>query len=159
MERKKLNRSVGILAGFGLLYYAVLRGVNAIAVGVRGYQFAGLNLTEHEVSVRLFFYIKNPLLVGVKLKGIYGDVYMQGIKVGYINSAYDYFLSGRRTHIVPVTVTCDITSLGEAVALNIQSGDIKTLTVAFDGSIVVGKNGNVSLPVQRTMDWREIQKW
>ena len=152
-----MNRTVKILAGCGLLYYAVLRGVNALTVGVRGCQLAGLDLVSNTVQIRLFFYIKNPLFVGIKLRGIVGDVYMHGMKVGYVNSSYDYYLSGRKTHIIPVTVSCDIASLGEAVITNIQTGNIQTLTVAFDGTIAVGNNG-VKLPLQKTIDWNDITK-
>lgn len=110
------------------------------------------------MQVKLFFYIKNPLLIGVKLRAIVGDVYMQGMKVGYVNSSYDYFLSGCKTHVIPVTVTCGIAQLGEAMIANIQSGNIQTLTVSFDGYITAGKNG-VTIPVQKTLNWKEIQKW
>lgn len=153
-----LNKTVKILAGFGLLYYTVLRGVNAITVGIRGAQFVGVDLAKKEVQVKLFFYIKNPLLIGVKLRAITGDVYMQGMKVGYVNSSYDYFLSGGKTQTVPVTVICNIASLSEAMIANIQSGNIQTLTIAFDGYITAGKNG-VALPIQKTIGWNEIKKW
>lgn len=151
------NKTVRIIAGIGLLYYSVLRGVSALAVGIRGYQFAGLDFSENTLRVKLFFAIKNPLLVGVKLRGIVGDVYMQGIKVGEVNSEYNYFLSGCKTHIVPITVTCNISSLGEAVIANIQTGNINTLTIAFDGYASVGNNG-VTLPVQTTLNWEDLKK-
>lgn len=154
-----MNKTVGIIAGLGLLYYTVLRGASALTIGIRGYQLSGVDLVNKTVQVRLNFYIKNPLFVGIKLRGIVGDVYMQGMKVGSINSSYDYFLSGGgKVHSVPVTVTCSMASLGEAMIANIQSGNVQTLTVAFDGSIRIGKNG-VAIPIQKTLDWREIQKW
>lgn len=153
-----MNKTGKILLVCGLLYYTIARGVNALDISIRGAQFGGLDLTKKEVQVKLFFYIKNPLLIGIKLRGITGDVYMQGLKVGYVNSSYDYFLSGGRTQTVPVTVTCNIASLSEAMIANIQSGNIQTLTVAFDGYITAGKNG-VALPIQKTIGWNEIKKW
>lgn len=153
-----MKKTARIMAGLGLLYIAVLRGASALAVGIRGYQIEGVDLSNGEVRIKLFFYIKNPLLIGVKLQGITGDVYMQSMKVGYVNSSYDYYLSGAKTHVVPVTVVCDIRSLGEAAVANIQSGNIQTLTVAFDGSIVVGSKGIVTIPIQKTLTWEDLRK-
>lgn len=150
-----MERWLKICAAFGLGWWAVLRGINALVVGVKSWQFKGLDLSNGIVDFTINFVIKNPLIVGLTLKRISGDLYIQGQKVGYINSVYDYFLSGGHTHQIPVGIRIKISQLGSAVIANIQTGDIKSLTIAFDGQITVGSAG-VSLPIQWSTDWNEL---
>ena len=124
-------------------------------VAVRDYSFRGLSLTDGTVSLNLNFLIKNPLFVGLTLKGIAGDVYAQGQKVGYINTTIDYYLSGGHTHVVPVVVNLNMSSVGQAALLNIQSGDISTLTIAFDGKIYIGSY-SIGIPVQITLNYEDL---
>lgn len=106
-------------------------------------------------NLNLNLSIKNPLLVGITIKGIQGDVYAQGEKVGTINTTYDYYLAGGKTHILPVVVKLDLSSIGTAALLNIQSGDIRTLTIAFDGKLYAGK-GYVGIPLKFTFDYDDL---
>ena len=149
------DRWLKIGAAVGLLWWGVLRGINALMIGVKSWQFRGLDLTNGIVDFNINFLIKNPLIVGLTLNKIYGDLYIQGQKVGYVNSAYDYFLAGGRTHQIPVGIRIKIGQLGSAVIANIQSGDIKSLTIAFDGKILIGSAG-VPLPIHWSTDWNEL---
>lgn len=141
--------------GIGLLWYGVLRGAKGLIVKVRDFTFRSVNLTDGTVSLNLNFLIKNPLMVGLTLKGIAGDVYVQGQKVGDVNTTLEYYLSGWHTHIVPVIVNLDLENVGQAALLNIQSGDIRTLTIAFDGTLYVGKYG-VGVPVQMNLNYEDL---
>ena len=152
METKQVLK-IGFGAAF--LWYGILRGAKALMVGVRDFSFRGLNMTDGTVSLNLNFLIKNPLLVGLKLKGIRGEVYAQGQQVGYINTTIDYYLSGGHTHVVPVVVNLQVAELGQAVMLNIQSGDIRTLTIAFAGKIYVGSQ-NIGVPVDITLNYEDL---
>lgn len=146
-----------IVIGLGLLYYGVLRGAKSLIVKVKNYSFAGLDVASGTVQLYLNLMIKNPLLVGVQIKGATGDVYVQGYKVGYVNMSYDYYLAGGHTHILPVVVNLLMGDVAQGALLNIQSGDIRNLTVAFDGKIYAGKY-SVGIPVQFELDYNDFVK-
>ena len=148
---------VKIGIGAALLWYGVLRGAKGLIVKVRDFSFRSVNLTDGTVSLNLNFLIKNPLLVGLTLKGIAGDVYAQGQKVGTINTTIEYYLSGWHTHIVPVVVNLNMASLGQSALLNIQSGDVRTLTIAFNGKLYVGSYG-VGVPVELNLNYDDLTR-
>ena len=146
-----------ILFGLGLLYYGVLRGAKSLIVKVKSYSFAGLDIANGTVQLYLNLLIKNPLVVGVQIKGAIGDVYVQGHKVGYVNMSYDYYLAGGHTHILPVVVNLSMGDVAQGALLNIQSGDIRNLTIAFDGKVYAGKN-MIGIPVQFELDYNDFTK-
>ena len=150
-----MDRWAKIGAGVLLLWYGVLRGAKALQVGLQSYSFSGIDLTNGTVSLTLNIYVKNPLLVGVTLKAVQGDVYVQGEKVGYVNTAIDYYLSGGRTHILPIVVNLTFAGAAKGLIANIQSGDIHTLTMTFDGKVFVG-NYNVGVPVKIDLDYNDL---
>lgn len=141
--------------GLGLLWYGVLRGAKALVVRVQSYSFRTLSLTDGTVSLNLNLLVKNPLFVGVTIKGITGEVYAQGQKIGYVNTNLDYFLGGAKAHIIPVVVNLQFTDVMRAALLNVQSGDVRTLTVAFDGKLFVGQK-NIGIPLQFEFDYKDI---
>ena len=146
---------VKIGLGVALLWYGVLRGANGLLIKVKDYAFQAVDLTNGKITLRLNLYIKNPLLVGLTIKGIDGKVYAQGMQVGTVNTTYNYYLAGGHSHILPVLVDLDISQMGQAAWANIQSGDIRTLTVAFDGHVYVG-GANVPVPVQFELDYNGL---
>lgn len=150
-------RVAKIVGGAALLWYGVLRGAQGLICKVQDYAFRGIDFDSGTVSIDLRFIVKNPLFVGLTLKGIQGDVYIQGQKAGYINTKLDYYLSGGHTHIIPVIVNLSISGLGSALVANIQSGDIRTLTIDFDGKLFVG-NMNVGVPVQISKTYDDLTK-
>ena len=152
MEIKTIAK-IGL--GLGLLWYGVLRGAKGLIVRIKDYSFRSIDVVSQTVSLNLNLLIKNPLFVGVTIKGIVGDVYAQGIKVGKVNTTYDYYIAGGRTHILPVVVNLNMTDVGQAAMLNIQSGDISTLTVAFDGKLMVG---NIGIPLQFDLNYNDLIK-
>ena len=154
MDTRKI---VKIGLGLGLLWFAVLRGAKGLVVRVSSYSFRSVSLVNNTVSLNLNLLIKNPLLVGLTIKGVVGDVFVQGLKVGSVNTTYDYYIAGGRTHILPVIVDLDMSSVGEAAMLNIQSGDVHTLTIAFNGKLMVGEYG-VSVPLQLELDYNDLVK-
>lgn len=141
--------------GCALLYYAVLRGARGLVIKVQSWSFRNIDLDAQTVSLNINMLIKNPLLVGLTIKGVKGDVYMQGLKVGYVNTTFNYYLAGGHTHVLPVIVNLGIGDLGQAIWQNIQSGNINTLTVAFDGKVYVG-DVNVPVPVQVELDYKSL---
>lgn len=144
-----------IAIGFGMLWYGVLRGAKSLIIKVRSYSFAGIDIESGTVSMYLNLLIKNPLVVGVPIKGVIGDVYIQGYKAGYVNMSYDYYIAGGHTHILPVVVNLNMGDVLHSALLNIQSGDIRTLTIEFNGKVYAGKY-NIPLPVQFELDYNDF---
>lgn len=150
-----MNELAKILGGAALLWWGVLRGASALVVGIKSWAFRGLDLTTGTVDITLNFLIKNPLIVGLTLKGIQGDVYVQGQNVGTVAMNYDYYLSGGHTHQIPVIVRLNMANVGQAALLNIQSGDVRTLTLAFDGKLLIGSAG-VPVPINVSYNWEDL---
>lgn len=152
MDTKVLKIALGLTA----LYYAVLRGANAVLAGIKGYDLVGVSVADKTIKIRLNFWIKNPLFVGLRLKGVYGKVFIQGVECGEVNSTYNYYIAGRQAYNVPVTVSLSMSGLAEATIRNIETGNINTLTISFDGSVGVGSDHVVSIPVQKTVTYNEL---
>lgn len=152
-----MEKALKIIGGISLIWFGVLRGASAMVVGIRSWVLNRISTVDGEMNITLNFIIKNPLFVGLTLRGIKGDVYIQGISVGSIDHAMNYYLSGGHTHVIPVGVDLDLRDLGQAAILNIQSGDVKTLTVAFAGKLFVGAH-NVGVPVEVTLDWDDLTR-
>ena len=143
--------------GAALLWYGILRGAKALAVNVHSYTFRSLDIANDTVSFDLNISIKNPLLVGITVSGIEGDIYVQGVKAGYVNMQFNYYISGGRTHILPIVVNLKLSSLSQAAIQNIQSGDLQTLTVSFNGKLYVGSYG-VAIPIQLDYNYNDLVK-
>ena len=146
----EISRLAKIGLGIGLLWLGVLRGAKGLVVRMKDYSFAGFN-EDGTVRLILNLFVKNPLLVGLKIKGVRGDVYAQGYKVGYVDTAYDYYLAGGKTHVLPVYVNLDIAEAWAAV----WNGGLSVMTVAFDGKIYVG-NWSVGVPLQFEMEYKGV---
>ena len=155
MEQKTIHKILTYTAIGGLLWYGVLRGVKGLVVAYKGYSFNSVDLANGVVNMNLNIQISNPLFVGMTLKGIIGDVYAQGHQVGYVNQQFNYYLAGRKTHIIPVRVSINISEVGNAALLNIQSGDIRTLSIAFDGKLLVG-NYSIGVPLRFELDYNDL---
>ena len=150
-----MNRLGKIIIGGALLWYGVLRGARGLVVKVRDYTFSGLSLTDNTMQLTLNLLIKNPLLVGVTIKGVTGEVYAQGFRIGGVNTTYNYYIAGGKTHILPVVVNLNMSDVLHAGLMNIQSGDVRTLTIAFDGYIMAGKY-NIKVPLQFELDYNDL---
>ena len=152
-----MEKTLKIIAGAALIWFGVLRGASAMVVGIRSWVLKRIDAIAGEMTVVLNFMIKNPLFVGLTLKGVEGSIYIQGKKVGTIDHPMDYYLSGGHTHVIPVSVDLDLHDLGQAAILNIQSGDVRTLTVAFTGKLFVGAH-SVGVPVEVSLNWNDLTR-
>lgn len=150
-----MNTWTKIGLGLAAAWYFLWRGANALFVKVRDWSFKSVSVANLTVDLNLNFIVKNPLLVPMTLKGIVGDVYIQGLKVGGVNDTFNYVLGGLKTSVIPITVKLDMQELGTAVLANIQSGNIQSLTVGFNGKIyVVGDE--IGVPVQVMLNYGEL---
>lgn len=152
-----MNNTAKILGGLALLWYGVFRGASAMIVNIKSFMIRSIDVANRTMDITLNFLIKNPLFVGLTLNRLKGNVYIQGVNVGEIDTELNYHLSGGYTHIVPVAVHLGLSELGQAAILNIQSGDIRTITIAFAGHLYVGRY-NVAVPVEMTLNWNDLTK-
>lgn len=150
-----MKRLVEIGLGLGLLWYGVLRGAKGLVVRIKNYTFRSVDISNMTVSLNLNLLVKNPLLIGLTIKNVQGDVYVQGHNVGYVNTVLNYYIAGGKTHVLPVVVNLNMASVGQAALLNIQSGDIRTLTIAFNGKMYVSKY-NAPVPLQFELDYNDL---
>lgn len=151
-------KTIGRIGAAAFLYFGILRGATALYFGIKDYFFRSISLTNQMAEFVVTFTIHNPLFVGLTLKSVAGDIYIQGIKCGTINQSYDYFLPGRKTWNISIPVQIDLKQLTSAVIQNISTGDINTLTIAFDGYAFIGGSGLVRIPFQKTITWDDLQK-
>lgn len=150
-----VERIVKIAAGVTILWYAVLRGAKALVVMLKGWQLINVNISDLTATMVMRFVIKNPLVIGIKLKGIIGDVYVHGKKVGSIEHYYDYYLSGVKSHVVPVETKIYGDVLGAAMLQNLQASIANDIEIAFVGKILVGDYG-LSIPVRIERNWGDM---
>ena len=146
---------VKIGLGLGVAYLAYRVAVKGLVVGVSKILFKGLDLTNMTAQIQLNVSVRNPLPFGVKVNNITGNVYAQGVNVGYINTTFDYFLAAERTHVLPVIINLTGKGLGEALWKNIQTGDIQTLVIDFVGQLHVTKL-NISVPIELSFDYKDL---
>lgn len=150
-----IERLVKIGIGLGFLWYGVRMAAKGLIVKVKDYKFSGYDAQSGSLLLTLNLMLKNPLAIGLTIKGVVGEVYAQGFRIGGVNTTYNYYIAGGKTHILPVIVNLNLGDVLQAGWQNIQSGDIKTLTVAFNGKILIGKY-NVSVPLQFELDYNDI---
>ena len=151
----KINKIGRIVLGCTLLWYGVLRGAKALVVMLKGWQLVNVNIADMTATMLLRFVIKNPLVIGIKLKGIIGDVYVHGQKIGTIEHYYDYYLSGMKAHVIPVETTIYGDVLGVTMLQNLQASIANDVEFAFVGKILVGDYG-LSIPVRIERNWGDI---
>ena len=151
-----------IFAGVALFITQVLRGIQALRITLDGYSFDSVSLSDGTVGMYLYFKIVNPLWVGITLKEISGeltavsDQTQQPEIIGTVYNRYNYFIRGNATHQVRAKIKVNAQSVIAATMQNVASGDINNLLLTFSGKLVFGGTKEVSLPIKRTMTFREL---
>lgn len=141
--------------GIGALWLAFRIAAKGLVVGVSKVLLKGIDISQGVAQVQLNVSVRNPLPVGVKVKDITGNVYANGVQIGYVNTVFDYLLGGERTHILPVIVNLTADGMGQALWNNIQTGNINNLVLDFDGQLHVTKL-NIAVPVELSFKWRDL---
>ena len=126
-----------ILLGGAALYYWVLRGIRGISVAFNGLRV--LSIVDDEVRFSVQLSIRNPLIVSVLVNDIVGTVYLMDIPVAEVSLPLNQRIYARS--VSPVTINFNVSKekLGEALYANIQTGDVRTLLVRFDGYLKAAK--------------------
>ena len=151
-----MNDLTKIGIGCTLLWLGITTVIRNFSVTLQSYAFRSIDLTNKTVSLVLNLAIKNPLLFGATVHSVTGKVYMQGREVGYVNTTYNYYLSGGATHVLPVIVNLVIGDVGAAAMENIASGDVRTLSIGFDGKVKIGKKGLISVPIKVQLGYNDL---
>ena len=141
-----------ILLGAGLIWFGVLRGASAMVVRLQSWRLEKISVSDGMIGVLLNIFVKNPLFVGMTIKRISGDIYLNGDKVGYVDHELNYHLAAGKSQIVPVSINIDASASANTLVNNILNGANGAYTFAFDGKMYVG-NKNVGVPLQFSFDW------
>ena len=140
----------GLILGataLGILTWDSWRNYKSLQVDMSGYRFYDVNLANNSAKLRVDLMVHNPLLFGVTLYSLYGFVYIDGIKVAKINTIYDYYISGKRTHVIPIVADCDILSVSQIIARMMAGTNKEEMILQFNGELRCGRNGVVGVPV------------
>ena len=141
-----------ILLGAGLIWYGVLRGASAMVVRLYSWTLQAIDIANGMISAQLNIFVQNPLFVGITIKRISGDIYLNGDKVGYIDHELNYHLAAGKSQIVPVSINVDSSASVNTVLNNMLNGTKGVYTFAFDGKLYIGSK-NVGVPLQFSFDW------
>lgn len=140
----------------GLLYFGVIRGVQAVKVGFEDMYIGGIDWSQGIISVIVRIFIKNPLLVGITLYSIVADIYVDGIKCATINNTYQCKISGGKTHIIPIPVNVETSTTVGTLLNSIKSGNGQDMQVRLVGRIGVGTKKQIEIPIDKTIKVSEL---
>lgn len=143
MSKKK--RIIWIAAIAAGAYYIVLRRAKALITNIRSWRFSHIDINTGLIYINLNFTIQNPLNVGLTLRGVHGDVFVNGILAGRINNEYKFYLTSEKTSVLPVQVALNMSMLTEALLHGLQNGE--NISLAFNGNMYIGSL-RVAVPVQ-----------
>lgn len=134
MASGKKNKLIKILALSGILYYLLLRTTKALIVSLKSYAIQNFDFGAKKIYMRLNFEAKNPIKVGVVIKRISGDVYVNGLLSGWISNDINFYLGANGTSVIPVVAELSIDGLTDAVLHTLESGEEHN-TIAFNGTV------------------------
>ena len=143
----KTIAKIGILSGIGLLIYRWYKQAQDLIVGVESVTVKNIDLDNLAATIALNVEIENPLDFGVTVNGLTGIVYLQGVPVGAINAEYNYYISGKTKHIIPIYIHTTLKAMGKAIWDGLTSGNIKNMDLDVDAKIYATKL-NIGVPVQ-----------
>ena len=136
---------IGTIAA--VLYYGVLRGLKALSVRLQSIGLYGFDYEHNLVNLSAMFAIYNPLFVGLTLRGVQGEVYINGQHAGFVNHPMNSFLASGVESYVEVGIALNMSELSSAILAQLQTGNMSDVTISFNGSVFVG-DAKVGLPVQ-----------
>ena len=79
-----------------------------------------------------------------------------GVKVGEIDYPINQTIQSRSLNYVPVQFSVSIADLTSGLWQYIQTGNVSTLIIEFDGQVTVGRDKQVTVPVRKTVTWGDL---
>lgn len=141
-------------AGLGILAWDTWRSYKDVKVDIAAYQITDVDFPNNTATLQIDIELTNPLLLGLTLYSIVGDIYLDGEYVASINQVFDYYIRGKRTHIIPVVIVSNLFSVS-TILLQKLFRKAEDLTLRFAGEVRLGAQGIVPIPV----DLEETIKW
>ena len=141
-------------AGLGILALDTYRNYKYVKVDIAAYQITDVDFPNNTATLQIDIELTNPLLLGLTLYSIVGDIYLDGEYVASINQVFDYYIRGKRTHIIPVVIVSNLFSVS-TILLQKLFRKAEDLTLRFSGEVRLGTKGIVPIPV----DLEETIKW
>ena len=135
---------IKILGLAALLYFGVLRGAKAIVAGIESWGYNSMDFGNGVLNMNINLRINNPLLVGLTITGVRGDVYLNGVKAGYVDNRGEFYLPARKMSIFPIVISVSLGDLSRSLLTSLQTG-ARDMVVAFNGDIYVN---NIAIPIQ-----------
>lgn len=157
IDMKDTYKNIVLWGGLTAIWYYVLRGARALSIKMVTLGFSGVDILAETISLRPVFRIANPLWVSVFVQKITGDLYIMDAKVAEINASINRPIAANAVTQISVPVEATMSGLSEAVVQNIRTGDVRTLLITFDGTVSIGKNNPVTLPVRIGLSWEDLQ--
>lgn len=145
-----MSRRAAIWIGAGaLLWFGILRGVRAAKITFDKLRVVGV--TPASILYRVTCLVHNPLLVDILVNDVQGKVYIMNTHVATVNYPINQLIRSFATTAFDIEFEAFSNELGAALWENIQTGDPRTLTVTFEGYIVI-KGVKIPLNKQWTYD-------
>lgn len=145
-----MNKFGYILLGYAL--YKVYTSVKRISVGMQSIRFVGLQ--DGKLVLRANLVVYNPTIASCTLQMVMGDLYIQGIKCGYVSQNYtNGKVRANSSTVIPVDVLVNVSQLTSSIVENIKSGDVSTLTIRFAGEASIS---GTRLPIDINLNWEDL---
>lgn len=128
---------LGIIAGVYLIASRVSRVVRNLAWRFTGVSVIASNNETNSATVRVGLQLRNSTPVSVLLNSIVGEIYIQGVRVGSVNQAYNMVI--QRESITNLDIIFELfwSGVAQAIKTNVLSGDIRNLKFQFVGYLEV----------------------
>lgn len=140
--------------GAGVFYYYFLRGVKSVKFGID--RFSLVTLGEAAATFEVRFFVYNPLLVSLFLRGVAGTIKLMGIEISSVDYPINQDLKARKYTYIPIRFTVEYDKLGDGLLAYLKTGNVSTLLIEFDGSIAVGRENVVDMPISKQITWGTI---
>lgn len=134
----------------GLAYFArrTVRNIKVIFDSLKVYEVRTDNVL-FQVKVRFY----NPLFTDVTLQSLAGKIWLMGKEAAVMESEINQTLYRRTESSLAFYFKTTAAELGTALWDNIQTGDIKTLTIRFVGHLMVN---DVKIPVDKIFTYDDL---
>lgn len=138
----------------GVVYYYFLRGVRSLKFGIDRFHLVSFNDKMAEFEVVFFAY--NPLLVSLFLRNVNGTIRLMGREIGSVDYPVNQNVLARSYTLIPVRFTVEYAKLGDGLVSYLRTGNVSTLLIEFDGTISMGQDRIVSVPIKKQITWGDI---
>ena len=146
--KNKLAIWVGAAA---FLWFGLLRGVKAAKVTFD--KLRVIDVTANSAVYELALLVHNPTLLDMTIDRIDGTVYMMDIPVAVVDWNVAQHIRSFASSALVVQFEAFHDKIGDAAWVQIQSGDVRSLEVTFDGFITIK---GVRIPVKKTFLYDDI---